>query len=128
MTTSGDRSRQGACPPRPPVRAVPRGLFFGGTARNEMPSSSVGDHLGGVPGVSVAVPARAGGEVSDLRFVGLGLVICWGYAGILSLGQGIFFGIGGYCMAMFLKLEASDKVSTQSSRRRGFRTSWTGIS
>jgi urea transport system permease protein len=28
------------------------------------------------------------------------------------LGQGVFFGIGGYCMAMFLKLEASDKVAT----------------
>src|SRR5436305_450478 len=45
-------------------------------------------------------------------FVALGLVICWGYGGILSLGQGVFFGLGGYCMAMFLKLEASDKVST----------------
>ncbi|CAN0486032.1 unnamed protein product, partial [Phaeothamnion confervicola] len=30
-----------------------------------------------------------------------------GYCGILSLGQGIFFGIGGYAMAMFLKIEAS---------------------
>src|SRR3979411_3117291 len=45
-------------------------------------------------------------------FVALGLVVCWGYAGILSLGQGVFFGLGGYCMAMFLKLEASDAVST----------------
>src|ERR1700679_3219779 len=46
-------------------------------------------------------------------FVPLGLVICWGYGGILSLGQGVFFGLGGYCMAMFLKLEASDPVSTK---------------
>src|SRR5271165_6653982 len=45
-------------------------------------------------------------------FVSLGLVLCWGYGGILSLGQGVFFGLGGYCMAMFLKLEASDPVST----------------
>jgi len=45
-------------------------------------------------------------------YVGLGLVMCWGHAGILSLGQGMFFGIGGYCMAMFLKLEASDPEST----------------
>ncbi|HVY69350.1 MAG TPA: urea ABC transporter permease subunit UrtC, partial [Verrucomicrobiae bacterium] len=29
------------------------------------------------------------------------------------LGQGVFFGLGGYCMAMFLKLEASDPVSTK---------------
>src|SRR6202051_1869133 len=45
-------------------------------------------------------------------FVALGLVVCWGYGGILSLGQGVFFGMGGYCMAMFLKLEASDPKST----------------
>src|SRR2546430_7021918 len=46
-------------------------------------------------------------------FVALGLVICWGYGGVLSLGQGVFFGLGGYAMAMFLKLEASDPVSTK---------------
>ncbi|CCB64779.1 MULTISPECIES: urea ABC transporter permease subunit UrtC [unclassified Hyphomicrobium] len=46
-------------------------------------------------------------------FVALGLVICWGYGGILSLGQGVFFGIGGYCMAMFLKLEASSVANTK---------------
>lgn len=39
--------------------------------------------------------------------VGVGIVLSWGYGGILSLGQGIFFGAGGYLMAMFLKLEAS---------------------
>src|SRR5476651_2385472 len=46
-------------------------------------------------------------------FVALGLVICWGYTGILSLGQGVFFGLGGYCMAMFLKLEASSVANTK---------------
>jgi urea transport system permease protein len=38
---------------------------------------------------------------------------CWGYGGVLSLGQGVFFGLGGYAMAMFLKLEASDPISTK---------------
>jgi urea transport system permease protein len=52
------------------------------------------------------------GKYLTYAFVALGLVVCWGHAGILSLGQGVFFGLGGYCMAMFLKLEASDKVST----------------
>ncbi|MFT0549110.1 urea ABC transporter permease subunit UrtC [Allopusillimonas ginsengisoli] len=42
-----------------------------------------------------------------LAFVAIGIVLTWGYGGILSLGQGVFFGIGGYLMAMFLKLEAS---------------------
>jgi len=46
-------------------------------------------------------------------FAALGLVLLWGKAGVLSLGQGLFFGLGGYCMAMFLKLEASDPVSTK---------------
>jgi len=53
------------------------------------------------------------GKYLTYAFVALGLVICWGYAGILSLGQGVFFGLGGYCMAMFLKLEASDPESTK---------------
>lgn len=46
-------------------------------------------------------------------FVALGLVLCWGYGGILSLGQGVFFGLGGYAMAMFLKLEASSPANTK---------------
>ena len=47
------------------------------------------------------------GKYVAFAFVAIGLVLAWGYCGILSLGQGIFFGIGGYAMAMFLKLEAS---------------------
>lgn len=46
-------------------------------------------------------------------FVALGLVLCWGFGGILSLGQGVFFGLGGYCMAMYLKLEASSVENTK---------------
>lgn len=53
------------------------------------------------------------GKYLTYAFVAIGLVLCWGYGGILSLGQGIFFGLGGYCMAMFLKLEASDPESTK---------------
>lgn len=53
------------------------------------------------------------GKYLSYAFVALGLVMLWGHAGILSLGQGVFFGLGGYCMAMFLKLEASDPISTQ---------------
>jgi urea transport system permease protein len=53
------------------------------------------------------------GKYLTYAFVAVGLVLCWGYGGILSLGQGVFFGLGGYCMAMFLKLEASDPESTK---------------
>ncbi len=52
------------------------------------------------------------GKYLTYGFVAIGLVMLWGYAGVLSLGQGVFFGLGGYAMAMFLKLEASDPVST----------------
>jgi urea transport system permease protein len=52
------------------------------------------------------------GKYLTYAFVAVGLVMLWGYGGILSLGQGLFFGLGGYCMAMFLKLEASDPQST----------------
>ena len=53
------------------------------------------------------------GKYLTYAFVALGLVLCWGNAGILSLGQGIFFGLGGYCMAMYLKLQASTPEATK---------------
>ena len=34
----------------------------------------------------------------------IALSLSWGYAGILNLGQATTFGLGSYCMAMFLKL------------------------
>jgi urea transport system permease protein len=53
------------------------------------------------------------GKYLSYAFVAVGLVMVWGYGGVLSLGQGVFFGLGGYAMAMFLKLEASDPVTTK---------------
>jgi urea transport system permease protein len=47
------------------------------------------------------------GKYLAFAFVAVGIVLTWGYGGVLSLGQGVFFGLGGYMMAMFLKLEAS---------------------
>ena len=52
------------------------------------------------------------GKYLSFGFVAIGLVLLWGRCGVLSLGQGVFFGLGGYCMAEFLKLEASDPVTT----------------
>jgi urea transport system permease protein len=45
-------------------------------------------------------------------FPAAGIVLIWGYGGILSLGQGIFFGLGSYMMAMFLKLESTTSDSS----------------
>src|SRR6266704_5840448 len=53
------------------------------------------------------------GKYLTYSFVAVGLVLCWGHTGILSLGQGVFFGLGGYCMAAFLKLEASSAANTK---------------
>jgi urea transport system permease protein len=53
------------------------------------------------------------GKYLTYAFVAIGLVLCWGHTGILSLGQGLFFGLGGYCMAAFLKLEASSVANTK---------------
>ncbi len=53
------------------------------------------------------------GKYLTYAFVAIGLVVLWGWGGVLSLGQGVFFGLGGYCMAMFLKLEASDPITTK---------------
>jgi len=53
------------------------------------------------------------GKYLSYAFVAVSLVLLWGNGGILSLGQGIFFGLGGYAMAMFMKLEASDPITTK---------------
>ena len=36
--------------------------------------------------------------------VGIGIGLAWGRGGMLVLGQGVFFGLGGYAMAMHFKL------------------------
>ncbi|MDF3084771.1 urea ABC transporter permease subunit UrtC [Burkholderia sola] len=59
------------------------------------------------------------GKYLTYAFVAIGLVIAWGYGGVLSLGQGVFFGLGGYAMAMFLKLEASDPAATRTQTTPG---------
>lgn len=62
-------------------------------------------------GLAVAAPAALSGYDLNLlaRFMAmailaLGLVLVWGHGGILSLGQGVFFGLGGYAVAMHMKL------------------------
>ncbi len=40
--------------------------------------------------------------------VALAMDLLWGYAGILSLGHGVFFALGGYAMGMYLMLAIGD--------------------
>lgn len=47
------------------------------------------------------------GKFLAFAIVAVGLDLIWGYGGMLSLGQGLFFTLGAYGFAMFLKLQAS---------------------
>ena len=47
------------------------------------------------------------GRFLSLSIVALGIDLIWGFTGLLSLGQGIFFALGGYAAAMYLQLSLS---------------------
>nr|WP_286195723.1 urea ABC transporter permease subunit UrtC [Synechococcus sp. CCAP 1479/9] len=44
------------------------------------------------------------GRYFSLAITALAIDLIWGYTGLLSLGQGIFFALGGYAVAMYLML------------------------
>jgi urea transport system permease protein len=67
----------------------------------------------GVPVLNLAVPAGSSFHVSTYfvslfgkyvcyALLALSLDLVWGFAGILSLGHGAFFALGGYAMGMYL--------------------------
>ncbi|PSB01194.1 urea ABC transporter permease subunit UrtC [Merismopedia glauca] len=53
------------------------------------------------------------GRFLALAIAALGIDLIWGYTGLLSLGHGIFFTLGGYALAMHLKLQIPPDASTQ---------------
>ena len=66
-----------------------------------------------VPVLNLAVPAGSALHLPDFYVSLLGKILCyaicalamdliWGYTGILSLGHGVFFALGGYGMGMYL--------------------------
>lgn len=72
----------------------------------------------GIALVAVALIVVAPAVLSPFRLNNLGKYVCWAIAGVgiglawgrggmLVMGQGVFFGLGGYAMAMHLKLEAA---------------------
>lgn len=46
------------------------------------------------------------GRFLALAVVALGIDLIWGFTGLLSLGHGIFFALGGYAFAMYLQLNS----------------------
>ncbi len=66
-----------------------------------------------VPALNLLVPAGSAVHLGDFYVSLLGKILCyaicalamdliWGYTGILSLGHGLFFALGGYGMGMYL--------------------------
>jgi urea transport system permease protein len=49
------------------------------------------------------------GKYLSLAILALGMDLIWGYTGILSLGQAVFFGLGAYSMGMYLMLGSSGR-------------------
>src|SRR5437899_7233821 len=69
--------------------------------------------FGVFPICNLVVPADSAFHISEYWVTLLGKIMCyaivalamdliWGYAGILSLGHGTFFALGGYAMGMYL--------------------------
>jgi urea transport system permease protein len=67
----------------------------------------------GIPVLNLVVPADSALHLSDTLVSLIGKILCyaicalamdliWGYTGILSLGHGLFFALGGYGMGMYL--------------------------
>ncbi|HHL2560184.1 TPA: urea ABC transporter permease subunit UrtC [Yersinia enterocolitica] len=47
------------------------------------------------------------GKILCYAVVAIALDLVWGYAGLLSLGHGLFFALGGYAMGMYLMRQAA---------------------
>lgn len=72
----------------------------------------------GIGALAIVLLVVAPAVLSDFRLsllaeyvcwalVAVGIGLAWGRGGMLVLGQGLYFGLGGYVMAMHLKLEAA---------------------
>jgi urea transport system permease protein len=48
--------------------------------------------------------------------LGVAVALSWGYAGVLNLGQGLFFGAGAYMLAMSLKLASPTSLQQGSDK------------
>jgi len=78
-----------------------------------------------IPGLRLVVPPGNPFYLSDYYVLLLGKIMCygmvavamdliWGYCGILSLGHGLFFALGGYSMGMYLMREIGNEGQYRS--------------
>jgi urea transport system permease protein len=54
------------------------------------------------------------GKIMCYAIVAIAMDLVWGYAGILSLGHGLFFALGGYAMGMYLMRQIGREGQYQS--------------
>jgi len=77
------------------------------------------------PALNLLIPADSAFHLSDYGVSLLGKIMCyaicalaidliWGYTGILSLGHGLFFALGGYMMGMYLMRQIGRDGNYQS--------------
>jgi urea transport system permease protein len=78
-----------------------------------------------IPSLRLVVPPTSALHVSDYYVLLIGKFMCyamvalaldliWGFAGILSLGHGLFFALGGYAMGMYLMREIGNEGQYRS--------------
>ena len=79
-----------------------------------------------VPALNLLVPAGSAFHLSDYAVQLIAKIMCyaiaalamdliWGYTGILSLGHGVFFALGGYAMGMYLMRQIGRDGNYQSN-------------
>ena len=66
-----------------------------------------------IPGILPDARLNQLGRFLALAIAALGIDLIWGYTGLLSLGHGVFFALGGYAFAMHLKLQIPPTASSQ---------------
>ncbi|MBY0233906.1 MAG: urea ABC transporter permease subunit UrtC, partial [Burkholderiaceae bacterium] len=78
------------------------------------------------PALNLLLPSSSAFHLSDYAVGLLGKLMCyaicalamdliWGFAGILSLGHGLFFALGGYVMGMYLMRQIGADGQYQSA-------------
>jgi len=90
----------------------PSGLLLGPTGWTALMAAVI-SVVALAPVLNLMVPADSAFHLSDYMLSLIGKIMCyaicalamdliWGYTGILSLGHGLFFALGGYGMGMYL--------------------------
>ncbi|MEH6626380.1 MAG: urea ABC transporter permease subunit UrtC [Motiliproteus sp.] len=77
-------------------------ITLGVTLSNQMLAA---DHVLHVPTYTVTLL----GKYLCYALLAVAVDLAWGYLGILSLGHGAFFGLGGYAMGMYLMRQIGDR-------------------